>query len=105
MRLLCVRNLLCAHCAVLTLPCAYTAYANLLYANPAVRSLWWPPGVTEFGNTDPVIHNYLLSLYASETSEQDLLQFLRGEIKNYDMKHALRLCIRMRKIEAAIQVT
>ena len=61
--------------------------------------------MTEFGNTDPVIHNYLLSLYASETSEQDLLQFLRGEIKNYDMKHALRLCIRMRKIEAAIQVT
>ena len=71
--------------------------------NQAIRYL--QHSVTEFGNTDPVIHNYLLSLYASEASQQDLLQFLRAEPKHYDLKHALRLCIRMQKIEAAIQVT
>lgn len=70
--------------------------------NQAIRYL--QHCVTEFGNTDPVIHNYLLSFYASEASEQDLLIFLRAEPKHYDLKHGLRLCIRMKKIEAAIQV-
>eukprot|EP00656_Telonema_subtile_P011843 TRINITY_DN15907_c0_g4_i2.p1 TRINITY_DN15907_c0_g4~~TRINITY_DN15907_c0_g4_i2.p1 ORF type:complete len:1063 (-),score=256.58 TRINITY_DN15907_c0_g4_i2:63-3251(-) len=70
--------------------------------NQAIRYL--QHCVTEFGNTDPVIHNYLLSFYVSEASEQDLLQFLRAEPMHYDLKHGLRLCIRMKKIEAAIQV-
>eukprot|EP00658_Telonema_sp_P-2_P062096 TRINITY_DN5075_c0_g1_i4.p2 TRINITY_DN5075_c0_g1~~TRINITY_DN5075_c0_g1_i4.p2 ORF type:complete len:492 (-),score=128.78 TRINITY_DN5075_c0_g1_i4:186-1661(-) len=61
--------------------------------------------VTEFGNDDPVIHNYLLSLYCDvEETEHRLLQFLRGEPKHYDLKHALRLCSRQDKIEATIQV-
>ncbi|KAI9094312.1 Pep3/Vps18/deep orange family-domain-containing protein [Phlyctochytrium arcticum] len=63
--------------------------------NQAIRYLQY---VTQnLHNTDPAVHNYLLSLYISQSNPQDqssLLAFLTSqkEDPHYDLQYALRLC-------------
>lgn len=57
-------------------------------------------------NTDPAIHNYLLSLYAVEESTEDLMNFLDyfKEDYVYDVKYALRVCIQEGKTQACVYI-
>ena len=61
-------------------------------------------------NTDPAIHNYLMSLYAKVKDDTKLLQFLERRIPGtdgkpiYDLKYALRLCTRENKIKACVSI-
>ena len=58
----------------------------------------------ELQNTDPAIHNYLLSLYALEEKNDDLMNFLDyfKEDYVYDVKYALRVCIQEGKTQACV---
>ena len=57
-------------------------------------------------NTDPAIHNYLLSLYAVEENTEDLMNFLDyfKEDYVYDVKYALRVCIQEGKTQACVYI-
>jgi hypothetical protein len=42
---------------------------------------------------NPVVHNFLVTLYCKQTDEEPLLQFIRTQtVPLYDYKYALRLC-------------
>ena len=60
----------------------------------------------ELQNTDPAIHNYLLSLYALEEKNDDLMNFLDyfKEDYVYDVKYALRVCIQEGKTQACVYI-
>ena len=49
-------------------------------------SLRWP------SSPDEAIHNFLLSLYAQNDMEEELMDFLNSEEPHFDLKYALRLC-------------
>ena len=51
---------------------------------------------------DPAIHNYLISLYAQQRDEGPLLNFLQLPETYYDLKYALRLCIKESKSTACV---
>ena len=54
-----------------------------LIQNQAIRYLSYV--VTTLGNTDPAIHNYLLTLYATQQTKDEtaLLAFLKNEVSQY----------------------
>jgi len=66
------------------------------------------------GNTEPAVHNYLLSLLANKSCEESatvmdekaLHNFLNGEENPvcYDLKYALRLCTKLNKMEACVLI-
>ena len=75
-----------------------------------------PPGISEhqsirylqyaidvLGNSDPTVHNFLISLYASTSRYHDaLLKFLSKEDPCYDGEYALRTCAKDNQVEACI---
>eukprot|EP01061_Rhynchopus_euleeides_P007408 TRINITY_DN16458_c0_g1_i6.p2 TRINITY_DN16458_c0_g1~~TRINITY_DN16458_c0_g1_i6.p2 ORF type:complete len:284 (+),score=118.45 TRINITY_DN16458_c0_g1_i6:467-1318(+) len=72
--------------------------------NQAVRYLEWL--IRKQGNSDQAIHNMLLSLYAKQADDTDLLQFLDAHRNNYfhDLKYALRLCLAEGNFRACVHV-
>jgi len=80
--------------------------------NQAVRYLQHVVGL---GNTEPAIHNYLLSLLAQRAHEPTatpaddaaLLEFIDGNGQgtiSYDPKYALRLCTKLSKPQACVMI-
>ncbi|CAG8471874.1 10031_t:CDS:10 [Dentiscutata erythropus] len=76
--------------------------------NQAIRYLHYV--VTQLNNTDPAIHNFLLTLYATQpTSNNDeslLLKFLATEGKEpyYNMDYALRLCSQNGRTQSCVHI-
>ncbi|KAI8088938.1 Pep3/Vps18/deep orange family-domain-containing protein [Halteromyces radiatus] len=64
--------------------------------------------VTTLGNTDPVVHNSLLALYATQstTDETALLSFLKNEGREmyYNPDYALRLCSQFGRLQSCIHL-
>jgi hypothetical protein len=71
-------------------------------ANQAIRYLQYC--VNELNNQDPAIHNFLMSLYAKEDDDAELLRFLAKENASYDLKYALRLCTKEQKLRACVHI-
>ncbi|RKP34668.1 Pep3/Vps18/deep orange family-domain-containing protein, partial [Dimargaris cristalligena] len=59
-------------------------------------------------NRDPVLHNYLLSVYATQATrcETALLEFLanEGQGMHYDVDYALRLCRKNQRIQSCVHL-
>eukprot|EP01112_Ceratiomyxa_fruticulosa_P020451 TRINITY_DN6960_c0_g1_i1.p1 TRINITY_DN6960_c0_g1~~TRINITY_DN6960_c0_g1_i1.p1 ORF type:complete len:978 (+),score=224.54 TRINITY_DN6960_c0_g1_i1:223-3156(+) len=70
--------------------------------NQAIRYLQHCVGVLK--NTDPAIHNYLISLYAKQSDTTPLLQFLQSADSHYDQRYALRLCTKEGKLQACVLI-
>eukprot|EP00659_Diplonema_papillatum_P011621 gene11621-17918_t len=72
--------------------------------NQAIRYLKWL--VDERDNRDPAIHNMLLSSYAKQPSDKDLLDFLiqHRDDHCYDLKYALRLCLTEKKHRGCVHI-
>ncbi|KAF0458989.1 vacuolar protein sorting protein 18 [Gigaspora margarita] len=76
--------------------------------NQAIRYLHYV--VTQLNNTDPAIHNFLLTLFATQPSsnndESFLLKFLATEGKepHYNMDYALRLCSQNGKTQSCVRI-
>ncbi|KAL1931607.1 hypothetical protein VTP01DRAFT_9750 [Rhizomucor pusillus] len=74
--------------------------------NQAIRYLSYI--VTSLGNTDPAIHNLLLTLYATEptTDETALLTFLKNEGRemHYNLDYALRLCSQNQRTQSCVHI-
>jgi len=73
--------------------------------NQAIRYLNYV--IQNLHNTDVTIHNYLLSLYAKQATNEDcgeLLEFLMHENKPayYDLQYALRICTQYGIIHACV---
>lgn len=51
-----------------------------------------------------MIHNYLLSLYADLQGHEKILSFLAQEPRHYDLRYALRTCMRAGKQKACIHI-
>lgn len=70
--------------------------------NHAIRYLEYC--IDRRGNLDPGIHNYLISLYAKEASEEPILKFIRSQedFGVYDLKYALRLCHQEKKLHSCV---
>jgi len=75
--------------------------------NQAIRYL---QSCVKNGNTEPAVHNYLLSLLANDSDSlmnaRALLGFLNGDDAPicYDLKYALRLCTKLNKIDACVLI-
>ncbi|OZJ06836.1 hypothetical protein BZG36_00188 [Bifiguratus adelaidae] len=75
-------------------------------ANQAIRYL--SQVVTSFNNTDPAIHNFLLTLYATQSSKDEsaLLTFLKNEGRemHYNLDYALRLCSQNDRVQSCVYI-
>ncbi|KAI8985185.1 Pep3/Vps18/deep orange family-domain-containing protein [Pilobolus umbonatus] len=74
--------------------------------NQAIRYLSYV--VTSINNTDPAIHNFLLTLYATQktSDETALLTFLKNEGRemHYDLDYALRLCTQNGRTQSCVHI-
>ncbi|CAB4425152.1 unnamed protein product [Rhizophagus irregularis] len=74
--------------------------------NQAIRYLQYV--VQQQKNTDPAIHNFLLTLYATQSTndESALLQFLASEGREpyYNLDYALRLCSQNRRTQSCVHI-
>ncbi|KAI9279805.1 Pep3/Vps18/deep orange family-domain-containing protein [Sporodiniella umbellata] len=74
--------------------------------NQAIRYL--SHVVTVLNNTDAAIHNFLLTLYATQktTDESALLAFLKneGSEMHYDLDYALRLCTQNGRTQSCVHI-
>ncbi|KAL7316431.1 tethering complex subunit [Mucor circinelloides] len=74
--------------------------------NQAIRYL--SHVVTSLNNTDPAIHNFLLTLYATQktTDETALLTFLKNEGRemHYNLDYALRLCTQNGRTQSCVHI-
>jgi len=70
--------------------------------NQAIRYLY--QSIQKPANRDPVIFNLLLSLYAQQADDQQLLSFLSNFRENFDLQYALRLCTQHNKTKACILI-
>ncbi|CAJ0764682.1 7508_t:CDS:10 [Entrophospora sp. SA101] len=74
--------------------------------NQAIRYLQYV--VQQQNNTDPAIHNFLLTLYATQPTRDEaaLLQFLATEGKEpyYNMDYALRLCSQNGRMQSCVHI-
>ncbi|KAF9974592.1 hypothetical protein BGZ73_001990 [Actinomortierella ambigua] len=74
--------------------------------NQAIRYLSYV--VTQLGNTDPAIHNFLLTLYATQptSDESALLKFLanEGQDMHYNLDYALRICTQNNRIQSCVNI-
>eukprot|EP01060_Flectonema_neradi_P016211 TRINITY_DN2279_c0_g1_i1.p1 TRINITY_DN2279_c0_g1~~TRINITY_DN2279_c0_g1_i1.p1 ORF type:complete len:995 (+),score=195.93 TRINITY_DN2279_c0_g1_i1:448-2985(+) len=72
--------------------------------NQAIRYLKWVVDAKK--NRDPAIHNMLLSQFAKQRTDADLLGFLHEHIDDYcyDLKYALRLCLAEKKHRACVHI-
>lgn len=58
---------------------------------------------------EPAIHNYLLSLYAKDDDEDRLIDFITQQVAGratpiFDLKYALRVCMRKERLEACVHI-
>eukprot|EP01133_Synstelium_polycarpum_P000223 gene223-271_t len=67
--------------------------------NQAIRYLQY---CVKNHNQDRAVHNYLLSLYVKQEEDNDLLTFLQSPDVYYDLKYALRLCMKEKKFKACV---
>ncbi|KAF9902355.1 hypothetical protein BX616_001970, partial [Lobosporangium transversale] len=74
--------------------------------NQAIRYLSYVVSTLE--NTDPAIHNFLLTLYATQPTrdESQLLKFLasEGPAKHYNLDYALRICTQNNRIQSCVNI-
>ncbi|KAG0232703.1 hypothetical protein BGW42_007957 [Actinomortierella wolfii] len=74
--------------------------------NQAIRYLSYV--VTQLNNTDPAIHNFLLTLYATQPTrdESALLKFLanEGQDMHYNLDYALRICAQNNRIQSCVNI-
>lgn len=74
--------------------------------NQAIRYLSYV--VTKLENTDPAIHNYLLTLYATQPTRDEaaLLTFLAtdGRAMHYNLDYALRICTQNNRIQSCVNI-
>ncbi|KAF9428590.1 hypothetical protein BGZ94_001853 [Podila epigama] len=74
--------------------------------NQAIRYLSYV--VTQLENTDPAIHNFLLTLYATQPTrdESALLTFLstEGRAMHYNLDYALRICTQNDRILSCVNI-
>ncbi|KAF9189184.1 hypothetical protein BGZ51_009790 [Haplosporangium sp. Z 767] len=74
--------------------------------NQAIRYLSYV--VTALDNTDPAIHNFLLTLYATQPTrdESALLTFLatEGRSMHYNLDYALRICTQNNRIQSCVNI-
>ncbi|CAG8483434.1 620_t:CDS:10 [Paraglomus occultum] len=74
--------------------------------NQAIRYLQFV--VRELNNTDPAIHNFLLTLYATQSAQDEsaLLQFLatEGRKPHYNLDYALRLCSQNGRMQSCVHI-
>ncbi|KAG0252035.1 hypothetical protein BG011_007258 [Mortierella polycephala] len=74
--------------------------------NQAIRYLSYV--VTALENTDPAIHNFLLTLYATQPTrdESALLTFLatEGRSMHYNLDYALRICTQNNRIQSCVNI-
>ncbi|EIE75688.1 hypothetical protein RO3G_00392 [Rhizopus delemar RA 99-880] len=74
--------------------------------NQAIRYL--SHVVTTLNNTDPAIHNFLLTLYATQKTADEtvLLAFLKneGSEMHYDLDYALRLCTQNGRTQSCVHI-
>ncbi|KAI7896992.1 Pep3/Vps18/deep orange family-domain-containing protein [Mucor mucedo] len=74
--------------------------------NQAIRYL--SHVVTSLNNTDPAIHNFLLTLYATQKTadETALLTFLKNEGRemHYNLDYALRLCTQNGRTQSCVHI-
>lgn len=55
-------------------------------------------------NRDPAVHNYLLSLYAEQKDEDNLIAFLNVPNPVFDLKYALRLATKFEKTKSCVLI-
>ncbi|KAI9491455.1 Pep3/Vps18/deep orange family-domain-containing protein [Zychaea mexicana] len=74
--------------------------------NQAIRYL--SHVVSTLGNTDPAVHNLLLTLYATQPTEDEtaLLTFLKNEGRemHYNLGYALRLCSQNGRTQSCVHI-
>ncbi|KAF8953441.1 hypothetical protein CPC16_003759 [Podila verticillata] len=74
--------------------------------NQAIRYLSYV--VNQQENTDPAIHNYLLTLYATQPTREEaaLLNFLNtdGRAMHYNLDYALRICTQNNRILSCVNI-
>ncbi|KAF2637678.1 hypothetical protein P280DRAFT_406519 [Massarina eburnea CBS 473.64] len=91
---------------------AFLNYNNItktiLNQNQAVRYLLFE--INQHQSTDAAIHNTLISIYASHSTngEAALLSYLEGQSyaneQNYDADFALRLCIQHKRVQSCVHI-
>ncbi|KYQ94001.1 7-fold repeat in clathrin and VPS proteins repeat-containing protein [Tieghemostelium lacteum] len=70
--------------------------------NQAIRYL--QHCVQRLRNKDKAVHNYLLSLYVKQDDDKPILDFLGASEFYYDLKYALRLCMKEKKLKACVLI-
>jgi vacuolar protein sorting-associated protein 18 len=75
-----------------------------LAQNQAVRYLTF--AINTLGNTNPSVHNALISIYASHPTndEGSLLAFLKSHEVYYDVDFALRLCLQFGRVQSGVHI-
>ena len=75
-------------------------------ANQAIRYLESCIQSRHKNATDSTIHNYLVSLYCKQRTEDALLRFIESQRKQpiFDVKYALRLCHQENKTRSCVQL-
>lgn len=73
-------------------------------SNHAIRYL--EHMILKLKNRDPVLHNYLISLYAKQKEESPLEQFIASQKSKicFDYKYALRVCHEEQKYRACVSI-
>ncbi|RKP09914.1 Pep3/Vps18/deep orange family-domain-containing protein [Thamnocephalis sphaerospora] len=77
-----------------------------LISNQAIRYLKFVVG--KLGNVDPVVHNYLVTLFAAQAgdNEAELLSFIGAEDgqRHYNLDYALRVCLRHNRLRSCVLI-
>ncbi|KAI8094681.1 Pep3/Vps18/deep orange family-domain-containing protein [Thamnidium elegans] len=88
------------------LRCNHANRINRASENQAIRYL--SHVVSTLGNTDSLIHNFLLTLYATQptTDETALLTFLKNEGRemHYKLDYALRICSHHGRTQSCVHI-
>ena len=62
--------------------------------------------IHKLGNTDVILHNFLLSIYVEEfdspEGESRLIAFVKGNVRYFDMQYALRICSQQHRLHACV---
>lgn len=82
----------------------YTPHACNAPGDTEHYAIKWLEHSVSRGNVDPTIHNYLLSLYAHQEDERKLLALLGAAPRHFDLRFALRQCIKHKRWRGQVQV-
>ncbi|KAI8064792.1 vacuolar protein sorting protein 18 [Gilbertella persicaria] len=84
----------------------HTHRNNRVSENQAIRYLSYV--VSVFKNTDPIVHDFLLTLYATQptSDETALLTFLKNEGRDmhYKLDYALRICSQHHRTQSCVHI-